>query len=125
MNLLYFTSKNGFACEQIIHDLTHVFPDLSINMLPTLKNLKISLRQGSLYKNTIILFMIDSEKELKNLLKLKDFLTNSNVVLILPNKKQMFHMGAKLYPRFMTDFNNARFEINPVLHKLIEKYQCR
>ncbi|MCD4674786.1 MAG: hypothetical protein K8S18_02170, partial [Desulfobacula sp.] len=71
MNLLYFTSKNGFACEQIIHDLTHVFPDLSINMLPTLKNLKISLRQGSLYKNTIILFMIDSEKELKNLLKLK------------------------------------------------------
>ncbi len=65
--------------------------------------------------------MIDSEKELKKLLEFKDILANTSVILVLPNKEQMFHMGARLYPRFMTDFDNAKFEINAVLHKLIKK----
>jgi len=123
MNLIYFTNKNGLVCEQIIQDLVHVFPDLKINMLPTLKNLEANLHQNDIFKNTIVLFMIDSEKELNKLLLFKELLANTNVVLILPNKEQMFHMGARLYPRFMTDFDNAKFEINAVLHKLIKKYK--
>ena len=42
------------------------------------------------------------------------------IVLILPNKKQMFSIGAKLYPRYMSDFDNSASEINTVLAKLIK-----
>jgi len=121
MNLLYFGSKNGFACEKIFYDLSHFFSDLNITRLPAIRKLKINLYQGYFLKNSIVLFAIDSEKELKSLFLYKDILSNTNIVLILPNIKEMFHIGARLYPRFMTDFDNAPFEISSVLYKLIGK----
>ncbi len=122
MNLLYFVGKNCSAGEKIIKGL-NTFPDLKIEVLPLLEDLEHYWQQKGFYQNTIALFFINSEKELKRLLKLKSFFMNTPIILILPNKRQMFTIGAKLYPRYMSDFDNATYEIEPVLNRLIRKYK--
>ena len=112
-------SKNCLAGKKFLSTLNN-FPDLKIKVLSDLENLENHFRQVNFCQNNIALFAITSETELNKLIKLKNLFKNTPILLILPNKKQMFSIGAKLYPRYMSDFDNSASEINTVLAKLIK-----
>lgn len=100
-----------------------LFPEDHISIHTTLESFSSDLRKlDNHYK--IILILTNTQKDLLNILFLKELLNDCNIILILPDTaKETMAQACKLYPRYISYIQSDFKDVNFVLKKMIGNLQ--
>ena len=118
MELVYFSSKHDGRCKKrIVNSITRALPDLKVKEFANIGNLHNWLQIPSGRFFAAILEPHDTTTLLE-LVKLKEYLGNSKVILHLPNdSRQSFSYSSKLTPRCVLAAGDGKEAIISVLSK--------
>ena len=75
---------------------------------------------------TILIFCAKNKRDFKKLLLYANFLINTEIILVLPDrKKETIDAALLLYPRFFISADQDFKEINDVVKKMRQKFTAR
>lgn len=121
MNLLLYTSGTDEASKLLMEIVTTFATRGTTEIFHSLKKLISRLNQPKKNQTAVILHAA-TEKELAKILSIHDFLQDTKLILILPNRKELtVAKGHKLHPRFLSYADSDFSDIGAVLNKMFEK----
>ena len=121
MNVLFYKpvakEENKKLINEVLEDLN---TDSKLEVHLTIDSLSHSLRQPK-EDSVIAVLLAEREKDLVDILAIKDLLSDIRVVLVLPNReKDTITKGHSLRPRFLSYANSDYNEVSTVLSKMIK-----
>ncbi len=121
MNLILYVhqdaSENGDNFKKTI---ARNFTDVQIDSFHTFNTFKSRLKKISLYNEEIFILFVETENQLKELIRLIGLLENKRIILILPDhSKKVVSTALKFFPRYFTQINNSYNDLCAVLDKMI------
>ena len=119
---LYAKRKTGHL-ELLHREIDKIIPCIVVHAFNNIDTLCQQLKNNTITKNnrTITLLLIDDREELQEVIKRHDQLSETRIMLILPDKEpETIKLGHRLFPRYQ-DFIDSNFtEVGEVLRKLIQ-----
>ena len=119
MNLLFLATNiqnRGKYLWDLYHDLDDKYKG---EFYLTIDDLVNRLRHPK-KDLTIAVLLADSQKELENILSVKDFFSDVRIILILPDRnKNTIIKGHTLFPRFLTYVDSDFNWVTAVLEKML------
>ncbi len=127
MNLLLYAKGSTRAGKRLESAIEALALELQPEIFTSDASLGSRLCRLPYYGNIAVL-MAATQKELSELLNLKDRLKEIPIILILPDREaRTVSMGHKLYPRFVSYADGDFMDVAAVLKKMVEnmnsKYQ--
>ena len=123
IRLIFFSGKNEQIRKKILNIVATLFSENQISIHTTLENFSSDLRKLDNH-HKIILILTNTQKDLLNILFLKELLNDCNIILILPDTaKETMAQACKLYPRYISYIQSDFKDINFVLKKMINNLQ--
>ena len=121
MKVLIYAKNKTEPLELLQRVINKVIPHNDLKKITTINALCQQLKNSTITKNneTITILLIDDQYELQELMKMRDQLTETKIILILPDKNPVtVKLGHALFPRYL-DFTDSNFsEIGSVLIKI-------
>ena len=103
--------------------VTQLFSEEQIIVHTDLEQFSICLRAPGCH-NKIFLIIASTQKDLFDILLLKNFLNDRHLILIVPDTaKETMSQAYKLYPRYISDIQGDFKDVILVLEKMITKAQ--
>ncbi len=119
MGLFFYatdTKGTGKALWNLHQELA---PKYKGEFFQTIDHLSHKLRQPSGVQ-TITVLLAGTQKELSDILSIKDLLHDVRIILILPDRdKDTISKGHTLYPRFLADMDGDFSWVTAVLKKML------
>jgi len=118
LKLLIYTGK-GDTSRKSIATISNDFTQRdSIEVYNTPDDLlkRLQVPRGNL---DLILLLIDNQKDLEDLILLKNMFFNMPIVIVLPDRKKMtIRQGLKFYPRYIGYADSSLKDVTAVLKKI-------
>ena len=123
IRLIFFSGKNEQIRKKFLNMIATLFSENQISVHTTIESFSSDLRKLDNH-HKIILILTKTQKDLLNILFLKELLNDCNIVLILPDTaKETMTQACKLYPRYISYIQSDFKDINFVLKKMIDNLQ--
>ena len=119
MSIVLFSTGKKHVCEHLQRAIEKVVPGDKIEIYRTIDSLSSRLRQpkGNL---KVVVVLASDNRELDEILSLRDLLSDVRIILILPDKKKLtVSKGHKLFPRFLSYTDSNFDDVSAVLQKMI------
>ncbi len=113
MNLLVFTSKKSE--ERILYNLGRIM------RMEVYNNIKAFLKRFHVPKNNLdlMLLLIGNQKDLEDLITIKELFFDIPIILVLPDRKKMtVREGLKFFPRYISYMDSKQRDVEEVLKKI-------
>lgn len=124
MRLTLFIHKDTIEIGRPLQDaIIHNFGTLDIQIVETLKELKMTLKRMH-YTNLeeIIILFLDNRTRLAEMNSISNLLEGTRLIIILPDKsKETISLALSFYPRFFTQISQSYYELCEILKKMVEK----
>jgi len=121
MNILFYTTAEGEQRERLQRVIEVLFPKKSIEICSSLDVLKEILHQPFKHLNVAVFFP-SNERELADLLPMRDLLYDMRIILILPDRaRDTVSMGHTLRPRLISYSDSDFLEVAAVLGRMMER----
>jgi len=119
VSILFYSGKSNKA-DKIFQIITEEQASREpIEVISTTEDLSTRLRR-SRYDLSLIILLISSQKELEDLILLRDLVSDMPIILILPDRnRDTIHKGHKLYPRFLSYMDSDFIDVALVLNKML------
>jgi hypothetical protein len=119
MDLVFYGAQNDGVDERLRAALEAVVPGERITVCRTLEQLSRSLVRP-LYDLLAVVLLINSDKELTDILAIQHLLWDVRVILLLPDRQRdTIARGHRLRPRFLTFADGNSHEVAAVLAKMM------
>jgi hypothetical protein len=123
MNLLIYTPEKAEGTLRLLTAVKEVFPEEQWELCHSLEQLGCKLRQPGKNPRIVMLNPVDRD-QLDGMLVLGDLLTDSQVILVLPDRDRVtISRGHRLSPRFITYANTGLDDACAVLRKMTRAAQ--
>lgn len=120
MNVLFYATIKDGVWECLQHKVEAVVPVESMEICRTIESLSERLCKP-LYGLSIGVMLATSQKELQELLIIRDFIIDFRLILVLPDrKKETIAKGHLLRPRYLTYADGDFTDVAAVLGKMLE-----
>ena len=120
MKILLYMKKNGHSANRLQTGMAITVPDDSIEIVRTVEDLSRSFMQPE-NKPAIAIIMVTDRHELLEVLTVYQFLSDARIILILPdNGEDLFALGCKLYPRFVSYASRDFKDVLAVVEKMMK-----
>ncbi|MHC4455613.1 MAG: hypothetical protein ACYS0I_00755 [Planctomycetota bacterium] len=117
--ILYSAVKNDNT-KQFNRLINFLVPKQKMEVCHTVASMAIKLRQPRVEPN-ITIALTTSDEELIDLLAISDLLQDTDLFLVLPNRRaDTIAIGHRLQPRFIAYSDNDLMESADVLKKILE-----
>ena len=117
--LIHNTLKNEL-CVNFQQIVENQISAAQRELLQSFEELVQKLTRSS-HEKIIMVYVAADREELSNLISIRKKLFNINLILILPDNKEMtVSQGYKLYPRFLTTLGYDVAEVAAILKKMID-----
>jgi len=120
MKIFIYAKRKTGPLELLQRKIDNIIPHNDVNEFNNIDILCQQLKNNTITKNnkTITILLIDGREELTELIKMHCQLSETWVILILPDKEpETVKLGHRLFPRYQ-DFIDSNFtEVGEVLKK--------
>ncbi len=125
IRLIFFPGKDQESRKKILHIIKKLIPEDLINIHTNLESLLSDLRKPD-DSQRIILIISKTQKDLSNILLLKELLNDQHLIMILPDTtEETMSQAYKLYPRYISHIQKEFKDVKNVLGKMINKLQTK
>ena len=128
MEVLIYAKTITGPLKLLQREIEKVIPHNGIEEFNDINTLCQQLKNSTITKNneTIAILLIDNQNELLELIKMRKQLTETKIILILPDKEpETIKLGHTLFPRYL-DFVDSNFtEVGEVLKKIKQNNSMR
>jgi len=117
--IILLAAKNaGDAGDQIIKVVESVVPDLSLEVIHSVRALSNKLQQY-MGEIEVAILLANTHSRLKDIIKLNKYLKNIRLILILPDRsEETISRGFILRPRYLSYIDSDFGELSAVLQKI-------
>jgi hypothetical protein len=120
MDIIFYLSGIEDNQKQFEEKVISLIPLENQTICYTLNDLSSALRK-SMAGQSICVVAVGREKDLQDLLPIKDLLRNSKLILLLPDETdELFDIGHTLYPRYLKTVRSDYSHIAAVLAKMAD-----
>ena len=123
IEILIYAKRKNKSFELLQKVIENVMPSNDIKRFNNIDTLCHQLNNSTITKNnkTITVLLIDDLEELQDLIKMRDKLTETRIIMILPDRDpETIKSGHALFPRYL-DFSDTSFtEVGEVLRKITQ-----
>ena len=120
MKVLFYSSQKNGDGRKVQSIVEALVPEDSREIHRSLESLSggFRLRGGSV---AVAVLVAASTQNLLDLLSIQNFLTDTRIILILPDSRdETVSLGFKLFPRYISYAGGSFEDVNAVLSKMIE-----
>ena len=120
MKILLYMKRNSAPADQLQTGIAMIAPHDSLEIVRTIEDLPRSFMQPE-NKPAIAIIMVADRHELLEILAVYQFLDGTRIILILPdNGEDLFTLGCKLYPRFVSFTGSDFKDVSAVVEKMMK-----
>ncbi len=120
MKILLYMKRNSTPANRLQTGIVMTVPQDSIEIVRTVEDLTRSFMQPE-NKPAIAIIMVNDRHELLEVLTAQPWLNDTKIILILPdNGEDLFPLGCKLYPRFISYASRDFKDVSAVVEKMMK-----
>ena len=123
MEILIYVKRKTASLELLHREIDKINSYNIVNEFNNFDTLCQQLKNNTITRNnrTIALLLIDDREDLQEVIKKHNQLSETRIILILPDKEpETIKLGHQLFPRYQ-DFIDSNFtEVGEVLRKLMQ-----
>jgi len=121
--ILYLPDDKGWN-EQFTASLQNTSPDTEYTICHSIDRFAEILRT-QFCTIRVAMIVVQNRKDFQRIYALKDFLEGLFLLLVLPDEdSETIAQAHRLSPRFIAQLNGDRSEMNNVLRRMLERYDC-
>ncbi len=121
MTLLIYSTTTSLKEKRLLRIIELMLPEKEFKFYRTIDDFSQRLRQPVL-KQRIVILMINSPKELEDVLSIRELLEDAKIILIVPDTNPAtLARGHILRPRFLSDGRSDFVDVAAVLGRIIRK----
>ena len=120
MKILLYMKRNSAPADRLQTGIAMAVPNDNIEIVQTIEDLPRSFMQPE-NKPAISIIMVTNKNELLEIISMQHLLNDTKTILILPDdRKDIFTLGCKLYPRFVSYTGSDFKDVLAVLAKMMK-----
>jgi hypothetical protein len=121
MTLLIYSTTTSLKEKRLLRIIELMLPEKEFKFYRTIDDFSQRLRQPVL-KQRIVILMLNSPKELEDVLSIRELLEDAKIILIVPDTNPAtLARGHILRPRFLSDGRSDFVDVAAVLGRIIRK----
>jgi len=121
MTLLIYSTTTSLEEKRLLRIIELMLPEKKFKFYRTIDDFSQRLRQPVL-KQRIVILLLNSPKELEDVLSIRELLEDAKIILIVPDTNPAtLARGHTLRPRFLSDCNSDFVNVAAVLGRIIRK----
>ena len=121
MTLLIYSTTTSLEEKRLLRIIELMLPEKEFKFYRTIDDFSQRLRQPVL-KQRIVILLLNSTKELEDVLSIRELLEDTKIILIAPDTNQAtLARGHILRPRFLSDCKSDFVDVAAVLGHIISK----
>lgn len=121
MTLLIYSTTTSLEEKRLLRIIELMLPEKKFKFYRTIDDFSQRLRQPVL-KQRIVILMLNSPKELEDVLSIRELLEDAKIILIVPDTDPAtLARGHILRPRFLSDGRSDFVDVAAVLGRIIRK----
>ena len=121
MTLLIYSTTTSLEEKRLLRIIELMLPEKKFKFYRTIDDFSQRLRQPVL-KQRIVILLLNSPKELEDVLSIRELLEDAKIILIVPDTNPAtLARGHTLRPRFLSDCNSDFVDVAAVLGRIIRK----
>jgi len=121
MTLLIYSTTTSLKEKRLLRIIELMLPEKEFKFYRTIDDFSQRLRQPVL-KQRIVILMLNSPKELEDVLSIRELLEDAKIILIVPDTNPAtLARGHILRPRFLSDGRSDFVDVAAVLGRMIRK----
>jgi hypothetical protein len=121
MTLLIYSTTTSLKEKRLLRIIELMLPEKKFKFYRTIDDFSQRLRQPVL-KQRIVLLLLNSPKELEDVLSIRELLEDAKIILIVPDTNPAtLARGHILRPRFLSDSKSDFVDVAAVLRRIIRK----
>ena len=119
MKILLYMKRNRAPANRLQTGIEMIALQNSIEIVRTIEDLPRSFMQPE-NKPAITIIMVTNKNELLEIISMQHLLNDTKIILILPDdRKDIFTLGCKLYPRFVSYTGSDFKDVSAVVEKMM------
>ena len=120
MKILLYMKRNSATGNRLQSGIAMTAPHDRIEIVRTIEDLPRSFRLTE-NKPAIAIIMVTDRQELLEIISMQHLLNDTKIILILPDdRKDIFTLGCKLYPRFVSYTGSDFKDVLAVVEKMMK-----
>ena len=120
MKILLYMKRNSAPSNRLQTGIAMTAPQTGIEIVRTIEDLSGSFMQPE-NKPAITIIMVTTKSEILEVLTAQPWLNDTKIILILPdNGEDLFPLGCKLYPRFISYASRDFKDVSAVVEKMMK-----
>ena len=120
MKILLYMKRNSATGNRLQTGIAMIAPHDSLEIVRTIEDFFRSYRQLE-NKPAITIIMVTNKHELLEIISVRHMLDDTRIILILPEDgKNLFTLGCKLYPRFVSYVSSDFRDVLAVVEKMMK-----
>ena len=121
MTLLIYSTTTSLEEKRLLRIIELMLPEKKFKFYRTIDDFSQRLRQPVL-KQRILILLLNSPKELEDVLSIRELLEDAKIILIVPDTNPAtLARGHILRPRFLSDGKSDFVDVAAVLGRIIGK----
>ena len=121
MTLLIYSTTTSLEEKRLLRIIELMLPEKKFKFYRTIDDFSQRLRQPVL-KQRIVILLLNSPKELEDVLSIRELLEDAKIILIAPDTNPAtLARGHILRPRFLSDGKSDFVDVAAVLGRIISK----
>ncbi|MEQ8204463.1 MAG: hypothetical protein ABRQ31_11840 [Smithellaceae bacterium] len=121
MTLLIYSTTTSLKEKRLLRIIELMLPEKEFKFYRTIDDFSQRLRQPVL-KQRIVILLLNSPKELEDVLSIRELLEDAKIILIVPDTNPAtLARGHILRPRFLSDGRSDFVDVAAVLGRMIRK----
>lgn len=121
MTLLIYSTTTSLKEKRLLRIIELILPEKEFKFYRTIDDFSQRLRQPVL-KQRIVILLLNSPKELEDVLSIRELLEDAKIILIAPDTNPAtLARGHILRPRFLSDGKSDFVDVAAVLGRIIRK----
>jgi len=121
MTLLIYSTTTSLKEKRLLRIIELMLPEKKFKFYRTIDDFSQRLRQPVL-KQRILILLLNSPKELEDVLSIRELLEDAKIILIVPDTNPAtLARGHILRPRFLSDSKSDFVDVAAVLRRIIRK----
>ncbi len=121
MTLLIYSTTTSLEEKRLLRIIELMLPEKKFKFYRTIDDFSQRLRQPVL-KQRILILLLNSPKELEDVLSIRELLEDAKIILIVPDTDPAtLARGHILRPRFLSDGKSDFVDVAAVLGRIIRK----
>ena len=121
MTLLIYSTTTSLEEKRLLRIIELMLPEKKFKFYRTIDDFSQRLRQPVL-KQRILILLLNSPKELEDVLSIRELLEDAKIILIVPDTNPAtLARGHILRPRFLSDSKSDFVDVAAVLRRIIRK----